>query len=260
MRPAFVWIAKVFESGRMLFNVSKTLTIQAFAPRGTTLRCCISSTGLVVKLRVTSEVDTGFRPLTGLRTNARDSLTFSLQQVQFFRILGLKKIGTMSEITFGKEFSAEIESEVRASRKCLEVIPDRVYKYKPHEKSMEMGYLALLVADIPKWIAYMVERREIDLATYERFPLSTPDALIKYFDENIEAAKRALDKVTNKELDGTFELKVAGKVVMTSTKKESIQQAINHWVHHRGQLTVYMRLNDIPVPSIYGPSADDRTF
>lgn len=166
----------------------------------------------------------------------------------------------MSEIIFGKEFSAEIDSEVRATRKCLEAIPDKLYKYKPHEKSMELGYLALLVADIPRWIIDMIEKSEIDLATYERFELSTTAALVKYFDDNIEAAKRTLDKATNQELDSKFELKVAGKVVMTSTKKESVQQSINHWVHHRGQLTVYMRLNDIPVPSIYGPSADERTF
>ena len=166
----------------------------------------------------------------------------------------------MSEITFGREFSREIESEVRATRRCLEAIPDKLYKYKPHEKSMELGYLALLVADMPRWIRDMVEKSEIDLATYERFELSTTGALVKYFDDNVESAKRALDKVSNKELDGKFELKVGGKVVMSSTKKESVQQSINHWVHHRGQLTVYMRLNDIPVPSIYGPSADERTF
>lgn len=166
----------------------------------------------------------------------------------------------MSEIAFGKEFSTEIESEIKATRRCLEAIPDKLYKYKPHEKSMELGYLALLVAAIPKWIVDMVERSEIDLATYERFELSTTAALVKYFDDNVAAAKRTLDKVTNKELDRTFELKVSGKVVMSSTKKESVQQSINHWVHHRGQLTVYMRLNDIPVPSIYGPSADERMF
>jgi uncharacterized damage-inducible protein DinB len=166
----------------------------------------------------------------------------------------------MSEIAFGKEFSTEIESEIKATRRCLESIADKLYKYKPHEKSMELGYLALLVAAIPKWIVDMVERSEIDLATYERFELSTTAALVKYFDDNVAAAKRTLDKVTNKELDRTFELKVSGKVVMSSTKKESVQQSINHWVHHRGQLTVYMRLNDIPVPSIYGPSADERMF
>jgi uncharacterized damage-inducible protein DinB len=166
----------------------------------------------------------------------------------------------MTEITFGTEFSKEIDSEVKATRRCLEAIPDKLYKYKPHEKSMELGYLALLVADIPRWIIDMIERSEIDLATYKRFDLSTTAALLKYFDDNIDGAKQTLDNVSNKELGDKFELKVAGKVVMSSSKKESVQQAINHWVHHRGQLTVYMRLNDIPVPSIYGPSADERMF
>lgn len=166
----------------------------------------------------------------------------------------------MDEIAYGKEFAKEIESEVRATRKCLEAIPDNLYKYKPHEKSMELGYLSLLVADIPRWIVHMIERPEIDLATYESFELSTTAALVKRFDDNIEAVTRILDKVSNDELDSKFELKVAGKVVMSTTKKESIQQSINHWIHHRGQLTVYMRLNDILVPSIYGPSADERTF
>ncbi len=166
----------------------------------------------------------------------------------------------MSDNSIGKEFSKELQSEVRATRRCLEGIPDKLYKYKPHEKSMELGYLALLVADMPRWIIDMIEKSVIDLATYQRFELSTPDALLKYFDDNIAGAKRTLEAVSNKDLDGIFELKVGGKVVMSSSKRISVRQTINHWVHHRGQLTVYMRLNDIPVPSIYGPSADERTF
>jgi uncharacterized damage-inducible protein DinB len=166
----------------------------------------------------------------------------------------------MKEIAFGTEFSKELESEVRATRRCLEAIPDKLYKYKPHEKSMELGYLALLVADIPRWIIDMIEESEIDLAIYKRFELSTTAALLKYFEDNVAGAKRVLEKTANKELEEIFELKVSGKVVSSSTKKESVQQAINHWIHHRGQLTVYMRLNDILVPSIYGPSADDKTF
>jgi uncharacterized damage-inducible protein DinB len=166
----------------------------------------------------------------------------------------------MSEIKFGTEFSSEIESEVRATRRCLEAIPDKLYNFKPHEKSMELGYLALLVADIPRWIINMIEDAEIDLATYNRFELSTTAALLKYFDDNIAGAKRTLSKASNNDLDGKFELKVSGKVVMSTTKKESVRQTINHWIHHRGQLTVYMRLNDIAVPSIYGPSADEKTF
>lgn len=166
----------------------------------------------------------------------------------------------MSKISLGKEFSKEIESEVKATRRCLEAIPDKLYKYKPHEKSMDLGYLALLVADIPGWIIDMIEKSVIDLATYKRFELSTTAALVKYFDDNIAGVKRTLERTGDKDLDGIFELKVAGKVVMSLPKKESVRQTINHWVHHRGQLTVYMRLNNIPVPSIYGPSADDKGF
>jgi uncharacterized damage-inducible protein DinB len=178
----------------------------------------------------------------------------------FFSYLKVKTRKHMNEISFGKEFSSEIDSEVKASRRCLEAIPDKLYKYKPHEKSMELGYLALLVADMPRWIIDTIEASVIDLATYKRFELSTTAALLKYFDDNIAGAKNTLKKTTDKDLDGIFELKVAGKVVMSSTKKESVRQTINHWVHHRGQLTVYMRLNDIRVPSIYGPSADEKVF
>jgi len=166
----------------------------------------------------------------------------------------------MDTISFGQEYLNELEGEVPATRKCLERIPDRLYDWKPHEKSMNLGYLALLVAEIPKWITFSIEKSEIDLATYPKFPLTTTADLVKHFDENIEGAKRALKKVSNKDLAGTFSLKANGQLLYSTAKKENILSSINHWVHHRGQLTVYMRLNDIAVPSIYGPSADDKTF
>jgi uncharacterized damage-inducible protein DinB len=166
----------------------------------------------------------------------------------------------MDTITFGTEYLKELESEVRATRKCLESIPESTYGWKPHEKSMNMGYLTLLVADIPRWITHTIEKSVIDFANFEQFQLSTNAALLKHFDENIEAAKLVLKSVTNEELGEPFYLKNSGKVLYTTSKKETIQSSINHWVHHRGQLTVYMRLNNIAVPSIYGPSADDRVF
>jgi len=116
----------------------------------------------------------------------------------------------------------ELEAEAGASRKCLERIPENLFDWKPHEKSMTMGYLALLVAEIPKW--------------------------------------NALQNVSNDALAASFYLKNQGQVLYETLKKESIAPSINHFVHHRGQLTVYMRLNDIAVPSIYGPSADDAGF
>jgi uncharacterized damage-inducible protein DinB len=166
----------------------------------------------------------------------------------------------MSTITFGTEFGKELESEVRATRRCLEVIPESLYNWKPHEKSMNMGYLSLLVADIPRWIADTIEKSEIDLANYQIFQLSTCAALLKYFDGNIEDAKRVLKSVTNEELTKPFYLKNKDQVLFTASKKENIIMSINHWVHHRGQLTVYMRMNNLRVPSIYGPSADEKTF
>lgn len=166
----------------------------------------------------------------------------------------------MNTISFGTEYMKELESEVRATRKCLEAIPESTYAWKPHEKSMNMGYLTLLVADIPRWITYAIERSEVNFATYDQFQLSTNAALLKHFDQNIEAARRALQKVTNEELAEPFYLKNAEKLLYTTSKKETVQSSINHWVHHRGQLTVYMRLNNIAVPSIYGPSADEPGF
>ncbi len=166
----------------------------------------------------------------------------------------------MENFKLGMEYLTELESEVRASRKCLEAISEKLYGWKPHEKSMNMGYLALLVADIPRWITYAIEKGEVNFQTYDQFKLSTNAALLKHFDSNLEGVRRSLKAVSNEELDKPFYLKNGDQVLMSSTKKETVMQSINHWVHHRGQLTVYMRLNDIPVPSIYGPSADDKGF
>lgn len=166
----------------------------------------------------------------------------------------------MSQTTFGTIYLKELEAEITATRKCIERIPEQLYDYKPHEKSMALGYLTLLVAEIPKWITTMIEKSDIDFATYEHFQLSNTAELVKHFDENVQGAKNALANVSDEALQETFYLKNNGQVVFSSTKLASIESTINHMVHHRGQLTVYMRLNDIPVPSIYGPSADDRTF
>jgi uncharacterized damage-inducible protein DinB len=154
----------------------------------------------------------------------------------------------------------ELNAESISTRKCLERIPESVYKFKPHEKSMEMGYLTLLVADIPRWISVAIRETVIDFATFGQFQLSTTKALLDHYDKNIEDAKRALSEITEEQVKKPFELKNHGQLLFTMPMLENIGSTINHWVHHRGQLSVYMRLNDIAVPSIYGPSADERTF
>lgn len=166
----------------------------------------------------------------------------------------------MSETIFGIEYWKELESEGPSTRKCLERVPEKLFDWKPHEKSMTLEYLALLVADIPRWISHMIEKSEIDFATFEHFKAKNTAELVKFFDDNMNGAKKALESVSNKELDEPFYLKNQGNVLFSSPKKHNVWSSINHMVHHRGQLTVYLRLNDIPVPSIYGPSADEKMF
>jgi uncharacterized damage-inducible protein DinB len=166
----------------------------------------------------------------------------------------------MSNITFGLEYMNELEAEAVATRKCIERVPASLYEWRPHEKSMTLGYLTHLVAEIPHWITHMILKSEIDFATFPHFKATSGAELAKHFDEVVAEAKDALKNVTNDQLKEPFYLKHNGQVVFTSPKKENIGSSINHMVHHRGQLTVYMRLNNLPVPSIYGPSADDKGF
>ena len=159
-----------------------------------------------------------------------------------------------------QSYLQELNLEYKATRTCLERIPESLFEYKPHPKSMNLGYLALLVAEIPLWIKHMVKDGEIDFVTFRHFSPSTNQELVDHFEDNMAAARKALEDATDEDLKGSFTLKANGQVLYTSAKLVDIGVTLNHWVHHRGQLTVYMRLNDIPVPSIYGPSADDRNF
>lgn len=166
----------------------------------------------------------------------------------------------MPELQLAELYAQELKAEAAATRKCLERIPVALFDYKPHEKSMALGYLALLVAEIPNWIAYIVEKGEIDFATFTHFQPKSTEDLVKHFDDNMQAALNALKGITNEQFNDNFALKNQGQLLFESSKKINVSSSINHWVHHRGQLTVYMRLNDIAVPSIYGPSADEKTF
>ena len=166
----------------------------------------------------------------------------------------------MNSNTAGITFLKELQAEAQATRKCLERVSESLFDWKPHEKSMTMGYLALLVAEIPKWITHMIEKSEIDFATFEHVKPKTTSELVSHFDENMKGVENALRQVSDQALTEPFYLKSQGQVVFTSPKIDNIGSSINHLVHHRGQLTVYLRLNNIPVPSIYGPSADDKGF
>jgi uncharacterized damage-inducible protein DinB len=166
----------------------------------------------------------------------------------------------MDNKSFAAAYIKEIEAEFASTKKCIERVPEHLYGYKPHPKSMEMGYLTFLVAEIPLWVALMVEKSEIDFVTFEHFQTKETAALVKHYEDNIERAKNALQNASEEALNKDFFLKNNGQVLYSEPMIAAVGSTINHWVHHRGQLTVYMRLNDIAVPSIYGPSADDKNF
>lgn len=150
--------------------------------------------------------------------------------------------------------------EATSTRKCLERIPGELFGWKPHERSMQMGYLGLVIAEIPRWISTAIKAGEINFGTFKHAAPKTGAELAKEFDDNLAQAKEALENVPDKAMAEMFYLKAGDKVLMSDTKLDTVRSSINHMVHHRGQLTVYLRLNNIPVPSIYGPSADDASF
>jgi uncharacterized damage-inducible protein DinB len=166
----------------------------------------------------------------------------------------------MSNTFLLSAYLKEMQAEAVATKKCLERIPEKLFEFKPHPTSMKMGYLALLVAEIPLWIAETIESGVIDFATYKSAEPKTTEELVQHFESCMQRAEKAMQNADESQLTGDFSLKNHGQVLFSAPKMENISSSINHWVHHRGQLTVYMRLNEIAVPSIYGPSADEKTF
>jgi uncharacterized damage-inducible protein DinB len=163
-------------------------------------------------------------------------------------------------------FAAQLEREAVITRRALERVPEGRPDWKPHEKSMPFGYLAQLVATMPSWIALTVNQDELDLQPVHGGGFQLPDTsttpkLLKAFDDAMEQARSALRGENDEHLTTTtWRLLVAGRVVSENPRHEVLADTFTHLAHHRGQLTVYLRLNEAAVPSIYGPTADDRTF
>ena len=160
---------------------------------------------------------------------------------------------------------ADLEREVERSRRALKQVPAGKYDWKPHDKSMVFGYLADLVATIPSWIAMIVTRDELDVApvggpTMERAKNETSDALQEALDKAGTDARAALEQTTEEHLLTSWRLLARGQVVWEGARHEMIRDTIGHWAHHRGQMTVYLRLMGAKVPALYGPSADDNRF
>lgn len=162
-------------------------------------------------------------------------------------------------------FRDELDREVDRSRKALEQAPDGKYDWKPHEKSMIFGYLANMVATIPMWITMEINQDELDIHPPEGQGMQqerpeTRDALLAALDKTAAGARAALENTTDEHLKTTWKLLAGGHVVWEGTRESMIQDTFNHWCHHRGQMTVYLRLMGAKVPALFGPSADDASF
>ena len=152
----------------------------------------------------------------------------------------------------------EFDIEMASTRKLLERVPSDKGAWKPHQKSFSLGHLAQLVSWMPGWIGSSLREPDIDLAKASGYSLETTDSLLNVFDANVREARTALESVTGTALDEPWSLKHGDRVLMTLPRGEVVRQHLNHLVHHRGQLTVYLRLVDVPLPSVYGPTADER--
>jgi len=161
-------------------------------------------------------------------------------------------------------FVEQLGREAEATRRVLERVPEGRNDWKPHEKSMPLGYLAALVAVMPRWIEMVVERDELDFAHVAETPyqprvVASRDELLATLAESVDAGRRALAGTTEEHLMQPWRFLAGGQLMSEAPRYVVLlDSTFAHLAHHRGQLTVYLRLNEAPVPGIYGPSADDK--
>ena len=168
-------------------------------------------------------------------------------------------------MTVREWFLAELESEAAKSRRVLEQVPAGKRGWKPHERSMELGYLSDLVATIPSWVGMAITLDELDIAPkdgpkHAPAPLNTSAELVGALDKAVTQAREALQKTDDAHLKTTWRLLAGGQLALEQPRHDVIRDTFLHSAHHRGQMTVYLRLLGAKVPSVYGPTADDRSF
>jgi uncharacterized damage-inducible protein DinB len=152
----------------------------------------------------------------------------------------------------------EFDQEMASTRKLLERVPSDKGTWKPHPKSFALGHLAQLVSWIPGWITSTLRDPHLDLAQAAGYSFEATETLLQRFDTNAKGAREALAEVTGPALDEPWSLKTGDRVILTLPRGEITRQNLSHLIHHRGQLTVYLRLLDVPLPQVYGPTADER--
>ncbi len=152
----------------------------------------------------------------------------------------------------------EFDQEMATGRRLLERVPSDKGTWKPHPKSFPLGHLAQLVAGMPGWQTLTLNNDKLDLSAGVSYTFEPTEKLLEVFDRNVREAREALNAAPDANWNDPWSLTMGERVLMTLPRGVVVRQNINHFIHHRGQLTVYLRLLDVPIPMIYGPTADER--
>ena len=156
---------------------------------------------------------------------------------------------------------AELKHEAALTKKMLEKVPMDKSDWKPHEKSMTLGRLATHIAEIPHWISDIIYIDEYDFAArpFQSYVAVSTDDLLRIYQEKLDKAIADLQQINEEDFNKRWVVRFGERIVYDLPKKVALRGwAYNHLFHHRGQLSVYLRLLDVPVPGMYGPSADER--
>ncbi len=161
--------------------------------------------------------------------------------------------------TISQSLLPEFDHEMANTRRTLERVPEQASAWKPHDKSMSMGRLAYHLAGLPVWTTLALTRNEFDLTPdFDAGEMTTPAALLERFDTRVADARRHLTDADDAVMMQPWTFKKNGHALFSQPKVMVVRTfVLNHLIHHRGQLTVYLRLNGVPVPGLYGPSADE---
>ena len=157
-----------------------------------------------------------------------------------------------------ESFLSELDVEMPTTRRLLERVPSDKGAWKPHEKSFSLGHLAQLEARMPGWLTLTMRQPVLDVSGGAPYTLEKTEALLADFDRNVNEARAALAQAQDADYMVPWSLKTGERVLFTLPRLAVMRQNVNHLIHHRGQLSVYLRLVNVPLPSIYGPTADER--
>ncbi len=164
-------------------------------------------------------------------------------------------------MSISQAFIQELEQEAQTTRRVLERVPGNRLAWKPHAKSMSLGQLALHVASTPGGVAQMATQSSVQVPEFSQAEAKTTAEILSALDKTVATAKTTLEGLDDAAMGETWRAMAGEQEVMALPRVALLRSImLNHWYHHRGQLSVYLRLLDVPVPSIYGPSADENPF